>query len=624
MEALSSLWDWISGDQAGKPGRTQSLYASLPEDARDAVRTQGLLGLASGLLANSGWSTTRPTLGAGLAAGLQGMQAGERGAMGQYMAGQMARANDLSNKQSQIGMAQQLGTTNALRAAFGTGGPVSLADLNNPEQFQAMLAQLSNPQAGAAGGGVDPAAGPAMPPGGAPPARMGVGPAGGPAGGGAGPGAAMPPAGGQPGPMRDGGAGVPPGPAQGSAAGQGGAPGAFGMSWQQMFLAGRMLMQTGSPQMMARGEKMMSMAVENDPSIVANVSQAREGLVADGQGGFMALPGSKGDPNYQRTMEFAKSSGQSQGQLPAELAKIGATGAQARQTAGYTEGVKASLDPHSYQVPDGNGGYITVNTTRSGYAGQVGEGMPGRREMGEVDKAMLPDLIKGFTLRQEAERGANEALAATGELRHALSGLPTGGAGTTLTNEAAATFQRLGWDLNAFLPPGYATDPTKYAIAAKNFNNLGMALARANFPGGRITNADLEMAIRATPNFWNNPEANKELLDNIEAINRLKVERGTFDRKWLMNNGNRPSLRMEDDWNNHVGKLKGVPDVIKQGFQGYTDAAGQPTGAKAPEIKLPAGAVNFAKGPKGELAYQWRNPDGGLYWGDAQGAPMRW
>ncbi len=618
MADFSNLWDWLSTDGApAKASAGNPIYASLPAEARDQVRQQGMLGLAAGLLADGGWSPTRRGLGTGLAAGLTGMQAGERAAMGQYLAGQAARANDLQNKQSQIGLAQTLGTQNALRAAFGGGGPITLGDINDPNQFQALLANLSNPAAAGNGAGQGPGAAPGPAYGGAivpnDPSQPGAASMAARMNAGGAPAAAGMPSGGV-GPQAMPGAGAGTGP--------------YGGSWRDMYRQGQLLMRIGTPQYMTQGREMIKMALENDPGIVSQVAQAKGGLVPDGRGGFMPQSGGIGDPNYLRSTEFAKSSGKSQGELPAELAKIGATGNQARQTAGYTEGVKAGLDPYTYQVPDGNGGYITINTTRAGYrdqlAGTGGNSVPGRAEMGEVDKAMLPDLMRGIATRQDAERGANEALAATGELRSALNGLPTGGVGTTLTNEAAATFSRLGLDLNQFLPPGYATDPTKYQIAAKNFNNLGMALARANFPGGRITNADLEMAIRATPNFWNNPEANKELLDNIEAINRLKVERGTFDRKWLMNNGNRPSLRMEDDWNKHVAGLRGVPDVIKQGFQGYTDTTGAPTNAKAPEIKLPAGAVNFARGPKGEVAYQFRNPDGALYWGDAQGAPMRW
>jgi hypothetical protein len=622
MADFSNLWDWISTDGApAKASGGNPLYAALPAEARDQVRQQGMLGLAAGLLSDGGWSPVRRGLGTGLAAGLQNMQAGERAAMGQYLAGQAARAHDLQDKTTQIGMAQTLGQQNALRAAFG-GRPITLGDINDPNQFQTLLTSLSNPmadgtaQASAPGpsyGGPIAPSDPAQPGAATMAARMNVGGAA-PMGPGA-PGAALLPAGG---------GGQVAAPAQRT----GGGVGPYGGTWRDLYEQGYKLLRAGIPQYMTQGREMMKLAVENDPTVVAGVAQGKAGLVPDGRGGFTWQPGGIGDPGYQRSMEFAKAGGKSQGELPAELAKIGATGNQARQTAGYTENVKAGLDPYTYQVPDGNGGYITINTTRAGYQQSIGNGgtgsVPGKAEMGEVDKAMLPDLIKGVTSRQDAGRGANDALAATGELRAALNGLPTGGVGTSLTNEAAATFSRLGLDINAFLPPGYATDPTKYQIAAKNFNNLGMALARANFPGGRITNADLEMAIRATPNFWNNPEANKELLDNIEAINRLKVERATFDRRWLMNNGNRPSLRMEDDWNNHVAGLKGVPDVIKQGFQGYTDAAGSPTNAKAPEIKLPSGAINFARGPKGELAYQFRNPDGALYWGDAQGAPMRW
>lgn len=249
-------------------------------------------------------------------------------------------------------------------------------------------------------------------------------------------------------------------------------------------------------------------------------------------------------------------------------------------------------------------------------------GIPGQVTLGPADQAMLPDLVKNLNERQLAAQGANDSLVSLGELRKALNGLPTG-PGTENANVASAAFQRLGIDINSILPAGVATDPVKYAIALKNINQLGMGLARSNFPGGRITNADLTLALTATPNFFNSPGANKELLGNIEGIQRLKIERADYDRQWLTQHGGQPSLSMEDSWKQHVMGMKNVPDLLKQGFLSFSDQAANPNAAKSPQIDLPPGAVNSGIGSDGQTYYTYKNPNGaGYYTGDKNGKPV--
>lgn len=304
---------------------------------------------------------------------------------------------------------------------------------------------------------------------------------------------------------------------------------------------------------------------------------------------------------------------------------------------------RAAVIPAQMTVTGSDGNQYTVNTsalvasqggpkvtTAAAVPGSPTSGAPtvgpgaslGKQVLTPTQSAIMPDLAKGYGTRQLAGQAATDTLAMLGELRTGLDKLPTG-PGTGNINDAAAGLARIGLDINQVLPDSLKADPTKYAIAKKNVLQLGMALARQNFPGGRITNTDVTLALSATPNFQNNPAANKVLLDNIESIARLKIERSEFDNKWL-NSGKALSPQMETAWTQHVIGMKGIPDVIKQGYLSYSDQDANPTAPTAPKLNLPLGAINFATGSDGNTYYQYKNKTGGgFYTGDANGNPVK-
>jgi hypothetical protein len=233
----------------------------------------------------------------------------------------------------------------------------------------------------------------------------------------------------------------------------------------------------------------------------------------------------------------------------------------------------------------------------------------------------LGDLMA--TVQSEGTDAA-AALRQLNEVRGALNNLPTGPGATTL-NEASAALQRVGVDINRFLPEGLSTDPVKAQVATKNINELAMALAKSNFPGGRITNNDLDMAIRSTPNFFNVPGANKQLLDNIEAIQRLKVEKAQFFRAWARNHDGDLDYQAMDDWANHVQKVPNIPPLIKDGMMSFSDLLNRPSPlGNAGQMNLPPGAVNVGKRADGTVIYLYPNKNGaqGYYTGDERGNPV--
>lgn len=84
---LSSVpWSQRKGGFMDKFNTMLNPYGGLLGDEGDLVRQQGLLGLASGLLAASGPSTQRVSLGQALGQGLQGMQQGQASAAKNIMA----------------------------------------------------------------------------------------------------------------------------------------------------------------------------------------------------------------------------------------------------------------------------------------------------------------------------------------------------------------------------------------------------------------------------------------------------------------------------------------------------------------------------------------------------------
>ncbi len=313
-------------------------------------------------------------------------------------------------------------------------------------------------------------------------------------------------------------------------------------------------------------------------------------------------------------------------QLPSELQKIRAQGDQSRAT----EGFKLSNTPTTIDVEDGNGG--TTQATMS--QAQAAKGFLGKRSFGPVDALMMPDLVKGVADRQEMARKASESLADIGELRHALDGLPTG-PGTETFNDVAAAAQKVGLNINDWLPAEAATDPAKFQVALKNMSKLSGAMAASMQNGARFTNADLMLAARAIPNMMMSPDALKTVTDNIEQLQRLKIERANFDRRYLFNNKNTPSLAMEDQWQNHVQSLKDINSDIKQSYlgvtknvQGKNGVEAQPSGAEASKINLPSPlpdgstVANVLKDKRtGKTGFQWRKPNGSLYAGDEQGNP---
>ena len=347
----------------------------------------------------------------------------------------------------------------------------------------------------------------------------------------------------------------------------------------------------------------------------------------DAQGNIVNLPGAvQAGAQVTGTNELAKANVTQPFELQKIQTQASATGNQNRLTEGY----KLGNTPTQVDVaqPDGTVKSMTMSQA------DAAKGWQGKTSLGPIDAMMQPELIKGIAERQQSAQKASDALADIGEFRKALDGLPTG-PGTELVNEAAAGLQKFGLNVNDLLPSTAAADPTKYQIAMKNINKLGMALAASNFPG-RITNADLKMATTASPNIMMSPDALKTVTDNIEQAQRLKIERGNFDRRYLFNHGNIPSLAMEDQWQNHVQSLKGINDNIKQSYMGLTQnvqgpngqVTTQPTNAQADNINLPPSlpdgstVANFTRNKKtGEVGYQWRKPNGQLYFGDAQGNP---
>lgn len=393
----------------------------------------------------------------------------------------------------------------------------------------------------------------------------------------------------------------------------------------------------GQPQMTPQGVQ-SGMPAQVDPNDPYGTTQAvNDALMIDPKFGQVELNAALAQPGYLRDralydkgyergpngvwrnpdgavasaaeMARATATATAQGQLPSELTKIAATGNQQRQT----ETLKAAQTPTKITIPDpaNPGGYTEVNTNNLA-ASQGSRGVP---VLTDMDKQLVPMLTTNVNDNAKAAGAARDSLTQLGELRKALVNLPTG-PGSENINDAAAAMQKFGIDINQFLPQGWQSDPTKYAIAAKNFNNLGMALARSNFPGGRITNADLTLALKATPNFANNPQANQILLDNIEAVQRLKIDRSEFDADWLKGYNGVPRLQMEQDWADKVKGMKNVPDDIKSSFYSFGDLANNPQAPQTPTMQLPKDAVSSAVNQQtGHAIYLYKGP-GGYFWGD--------
>lgn len=218
--------------------------------------------------------------------------------------------------------------------------------------------------------------------------------------------------------------------------------------------------------------------------------------------------------------------------------------------------------------------------------------------------------------KQAGVGGAAQALTMIHELREAMQGLPSG-PGTVSVNDASSFLSRFGVDINKVLPTGWQTDPTKEAIAQKNITQLAAAYAKSEFPT-RITNNDMQIAMQATPNLFNNERANNVLLDNLEAVQRLKLDEAKFYRNYAHEQpqGTAPDWTIIDAWHDHVKDLKGVPENIKQSYLGFNDLpAGTPgmgtTNGPSP-TNIPAWATRSGKDSAGKPVYE-RKPGEWVY-----------
>lgn len=244
--------------------------------------------------------------------------------------------------------------------------------------------------------------------------------------------------------------------------------------------------------------------------------------------------------------------------------------------------------------------------------GVVKQGMsPGEKKQQEVTAEGIAKLVSD---KQNAIPGVAQSLNSIHELRGAIKNLPTG-PGTITVADAGSFLSRFGMDINKVLPNGWQTDPTKVNIAQKNITQLAAAYAKGEFPN-RITNNDMVIAMNATPNLWNNEKANDTLLDNLEAVQRIKLEEAQFYR----NSPDNKSFKVIDKWNDHLNDLSGVPDNVKQSYMSYSDLGKTPAlqgAAGGAATNLPEGAVRSAIGKSGTIfqhktqnGYEWRDKNG--------------
>jgi hypothetical protein len=278
----------------------------------------------------------------------------------------------------------------------------------------------------------------------------------------------------------------------------------------------------------------------------------------------------------------------------------GATGAPPQQTAGGVPATGVASLPGGGFVNNNSPALVNMAGPRSSYNTHTGEA-----------------LAKWMSNVQQAGADAPLAIRQADELGGALQGMNTGPGTQTVAEAAAALKKSTGLDVNKYLPEGMQLDPVQAQIAAKNITELSMVAAKSNFPGGRITNADLEMAVRATPNLFNLPGANKVLLDNIKQVQRLKIEQAKFFRDYEKQNNGELNYGVLDAWTNYLQDNKNIPDNIKTAFQSVSAAA--QAGTSSPMEGTPVGTSRVAVDPSGAKVFEvngaWQYSDGKPYVG---------
>jgi hypothetical protein len=367
------------------------------------------------------------------------------------------------------------------------------------------------------------------------------------------------------------------------------------------------------------------------------------------------VPGGSADPTTLARQKFAEATGTKSGELPYSVTEIkpGAAGIPTASILGQTPdpfglrsyspllsgGTAPGAPPAPSAAPTAGpapsiGGSAPVAGSPGGGVQRLGTGgfmntsSPALINLTQgqtpaYNEAVGKDIAKFIADKQAAIPGAQQSLKAVGELRQALDGLPTG-PGTESINDASSFMQKFGIDLNKVLPAGWQTDPTKSAVALKNITQLAAAYAKGEFPT-RITNNDMAIALQATPNFWNNPAANKQLLDNLEAVQRVKLEEARFYRQAAgqFPAGTSPDWSIIDKWDTHLQNLQGVPDAIKRSWMSYSELNANPNMGGDHQMALPQGAVNYASGPNGQKGFVYPKDGGGFYVGDETGKALR-
>jgi hypothetical protein len=217
-------------------------------------------------------------------------------------------------------------------------------------------------------------------------------------------------------------------------------------------------------------------------------------------------------------------------------------------------------------------------------------------------ETMGEDVAKFITEKQKAVSGYQDSLNAIGELRQSLLKVPSGGADATSAVASVKKFaDRFGVDLSKYLPAGWDVDPTKYDIGSKAITQLASAFAASHFPT-RITNNDMQIAMAATPNFGNTPEANKQLLDNLEQVTKLRMEEAKFYRQYeaqVRKGGSVPDWTILDAWENKVASMPGVSPDLKRSFLAMS-SQGQTTYTQ-PQPTAPLGVTHVYNPATGNI-----------------------
>lgn len=343
-------------------------------------------------------------------------------------------------------------------------------------------------------------------------------------------------------------------------------------------------------------------------------------------------------PNAVQAAAYAKSSGESQGALPAELSKIGATGAQERQTAAYKQGLEnaSTLVPH-YDPDTGRTTMVTVADALAIAGGQ------GQAPQTVIDHGALPKgagVLKDGSYKtsvgtvipsppklggapeggfQEAPSAADAATQANYAntikgwesdvqpmlmtqqglfmMASALKQLKSGAWTNFRAGFARQIAPIVGNDMATYFA---GADPAQAQILLKN--NINAALGRlASAHLGRITEKEIGMMQTSLANPNLQPEANFAILSQGVGVARYQVA-------------------LANDWN--VARRMGYSDpyVYEQAWsaanplQGFVDKAAKDIGPLA-GMKGFGGADNGAAAMPALNARRagvttWTNPNG--------------